>query len=70
MNKQKIAEVVERAVKTFIQAYLAVWVAGGPEYDTLFTTFNLQAGVVGVALSLATSALSWNLGQKKGPSAV
>lgn len=38
-----------------MQAYLAVWVAGTPDYDHLFTRSNLEGAVVGLALSLAMS---------------
>ena len=54
-------DALERAGRTFGQAYLAAWVAyGGAAYDELFTVDNLKAGVVGLALSFAVS-----LGAKK-----
>lgn len=53
----------ERSAKTFFQSYFAVWITvGGAEFDTLFTVDNLKAGVVGVALSIATSLGSKRLG--------
>jgi len=58
-------DATERAVKTFLQAYLAFWmvaaqVAGDQSemFDTLFTWDNVKAGIVGLVLSLGTSALS------------
>jgi hypothetical protein len=63
----------ERAGKTFLQAYLTFWimVAGfasgaaqvnADAFDLLFTWNNVKAGVVGLALSLATSVGSTKLG--------
>jgi hypothetical protein len=54
-TKRFIADLAERAGKVFIYAYLASWVSRGVEYDTLFTQDNAEAGVVGLALSLAVS---------------
>jgi len=63
MNIQFIKETVERAARTFVQAYLSVWLVSGSDFDSLFQEENWQAGVVAVALSIAMS-----LGLKKvGP---
>jgi hypothetical protein len=49
-------DTLERAAKTFVQAYLSVWIAiGGTSFDTLFTRDNLEAGVVGLALAVASA---------------
>lgn len=49
-------DTAERSLKTFAQAYFAVWIAvGGAAFDTLFTRDNLEAGVVGLALAVATA---------------
>lgn len=54
--KRWIADTLERAGRTFVQAYLAAWVAAGDtQYDLLFTITNLKAGVVGLALAVAFS---------------
>lgn len=59
-------DLAERAVKTFGQFYLGSWLflsGDSADFDHLFTTTNVKAGVVGLALSAATS-----LGSKKfGP---
>ena len=58
-----LADTAERAAKTFAQAFFAVWLGiGGAQFDTLFTVDNLKAGVVGLALSVATSLGSKKLG--------
>lgn len=54
-TKRWLADAAERAARTFGQAYLAAWVALGADFDHLFTRNNLEAGVVGLALSLAVS---------------
>lgn len=55
-SKRWLLDALERAGRTFGQAYLAAWVAlGDLSYETLFTVTNLKAGVVGLALSLAVS---------------
>lgn len=55
-TKRWLLDTLERAGRTFLQAYFAVWLTvGSAEYETLFTVTNLKAGVVGVALSLAMS---------------
>jgi len=57
-----LRDTAERAAKTFLQAYLAFWLVTTQTtntdtamFDALFTVDNLKAGVVGVALSLASS---------------
>ena len=63
MNTQFIKETAERAMRTFLQAYLSIWLVSGSDFDSLFQEENWQAGVVAVALSIAMS-----LGLKKvGP---
>jgi hypothetical protein len=55
-TKRWLADALERSGRTFVQAYLACWLAAGSaDYDELFTITNLKAGVVGLALSLAVS---------------
>jgi len=48
-------EAAERAVRTFVQAYLGVWVATGADFDGLVDKDNWKTGVVAVALSVAMS---------------
>lgn len=54
-TKRWLADTGERAGRTFVQAYLACWLAIEPAFETLFTLDNLKAGVVGLALSVAVS---------------
>lgn len=49
-----VKDTAERAARTFLQAYLTLWiVVGGTDFDALFTVENLKAGVVGIGLSVA-----------------
>lgn len=54
-RKRWLADSAERAARTFLQAYFAVWITAGGGFDYLFTADNLKGGVVGVALSVAMS---------------
>jgi hypothetical protein len=54
-TKRWLADALERAARTFGQAYLGVWLALGADFDHLFTRNNLEGGVTGLALSLAVS---------------
>jgi hypothetical protein len=80
-TRRFLLDLIERAGKTFIQTYLATWIllagigddvgAGGSgAYDTLFTLNNVKAGVVGVALSFATSFGSRSVGRRDSASIV
>lgn len=73
-DQKFIAKTTERMGKTFLQFYLGNWMYFSHqaiEYSTLFTVANAKAGVVGVALSLATSIGTKNLGpDKDSPSLV
>lgn len=55
MSAKFIKETAERAVRTFVQAYLSVWMVGGADFDGLKDADNLKAAVVAVALSVAMS---------------
>lgn len=55
-------DTAERAGKTFVQAYLAVWFVAGADFDNLFTRDNLEGGVVGLALALAAAIGAKRLG--------
>lgn len=60
-----VAKTAERAVKTFLQFYLGYWLflsGAAADFDHLFTQANVEAGVVGLALSVATSLGTKNLG--------
>jgi hypothetical protein len=73
MNKAFLVRTAERAAKTFLQAYLMFWMlqAGlgdttaehpGDAFDLLFTWDNVKAGVVALALSVASSLISKPVG--------
>jgi len=74
-TRQFFEETIERFGKTFLQFYLASWVLAvgflntsfdipdESAYDLLFTTTNLKAGIVGVALSIFTSLGSKRFGK-------
>lgn len=70
MSTGFIKESIERAVRTFVQAYLSVWLVGGADFDGLTNTDNLKAGVVAVALSLAMSMGLKNVGPNKDSGSV
>jgi hypothetical protein len=78
-SRKWIESTVERFTKTFFQFYLGFWLFLNPDtnlgaseqmFDTLFTTGNLKAGVVGIALSLITSLGSSAVGKPDSPSLV
>lgn len=66
MSTKFVKDAAERAVKTFIQAYLAAWVVAGSNFDGLTNTENLKVGVVAVAASVAMSMGLKNVGPNKG----
>lgn len=66
MNKKFIKEAVERAARTFVQAYLSIWMVNGANFDGLTNVDNLKAGVVAVVLSVAMSLGLKNVGPNKG----
>ena len=55
MENKFFKDTAERAVRTFLQAYLASWVATGADYEGLFDSANLKIGITAVALSIAMS---------------
>lgn len=48
-----LRDVAERGIKVFAFAYLSAWWVAGKAFDVLFTQHNVEAGVVGLALSVA-----------------
>jgi hypothetical protein len=70
MDISFIKDAVERAAKTFVQAYLGVWMATGADFDGLTSTDNLKAGVVAVALSIAMSMGLKKVGPNKNSASV
>lgn len=72
--REFIAKTAERAVKTFLQFYLGYWLflsGAAADFDHLFTRANVEAGIVGLALSVATSVGTKGLGpDTNDPSAV
>lgn len=59
------ADLGERAGRSFLQGFLALWIANPSapvEFDTLFTVENLKAGLAVAFLSVAMSILGKNFG--------
>lgn len=65
-----VKDAVERAAKTFVQAYLGVWMATGANVDSLVSADNLKAGVAAVALSVAMSMGLKKVGPNKNSASV
>jgi hypothetical protein len=69
-----IQKTAERAAKTFIQFYLGSWLflsGEAADFEHLFTMENVEAGIVGIALSVATSIGTKGIGpNKESPSVV
>ena len=55
MGTSFIKDIAERAVRTFVQAYLGAWIATGADSNGLLNQDNLKIGVTAVALSIAMS---------------
>ena len=70
MSTKFIKDTAERAVKTFVQAYLAAWVVGGSDFDGLTNTANLKIGVVAVAASIAMAMGLKKVGPNKDSGSV
>lgn len=65
-----IKDTAERAIRTFLQAYLSVWLVTGADFDGLADAENLKAGVVAVALSVAMSMGLKKVGANKDSGSV
>jgi hypothetical protein len=63
-------DVLERAVRTFLQGWLGAWLATGADFDGLVSTDNLKVGVVAVALSIAMSMGLKNVGKNKNSASI
>ena len=70
MNSSFIKDTAERAAKTFLQAYLAAWIAAGSSFDALVDSNNLKIGVVAVAASIAMNMGLKNVGSNKDSGSV
>jgi hypothetical protein len=70
MNSKFIADTAERAVKTFVQAYLGAWVVAGSNYDALVDMANVKIGAVAVAASIAMAMGLKKVGPNKDSSSV
>jgi hypothetical protein len=65
------ADLGERAGKSFVQGFLALWFlnpAKPVEFDTLFSLSNLKAGVAMAAMSIGTSILGKSFGNPNSAS--
>jgi len=70
METKFIKDTAERAVRTFLQAYLGAWVATGADFDGLVKSDNLKVGVVAVALSVAMAMGLKKVGPNKDSASV
>jgi hypothetical protein len=70
MSSTFIKDTAERAVRTFMQAYLGAWIATGADYDGLVDTANLKIGVTAVALSIAMAMGLKKVGANKDSGSV
>lgn len=57
-----LADLAERTVKTFAQAYLGYWIAAGPDYDHLLTLNGLKVALAAAAMAVLTSIASKPVG--------
>ena len=65
LSKRYLADLGERAVRTFIQGFFGVWLVNPSEpieFDTLFTVTNLKAGLVMAALSIGMAVVGKPVG--------
>ena len=70
MNMSFWRDAIERSVRTFVQAYLGVWMATGADFDGFADTSNLKAGAGAVALAVAMAMGLKNVGPNKGSASV
>lgn len=65
MNLRFLADLGERAARSFIQGFLGLWLANPSEpveFDTLFTLSNLKAGIVMAVLSIGMAVAGKGVG--------
>mgnify|MGYP006273679753 CR=1 FL=1 len=65
MNINFVKDTAERAVRTFLQAYLGAWIATGADFDGLVESSNVKIGVTAVALSIAMAMGLKKVGSNK-----
>jgi hypothetical protein len=70
MSSTFIKDTAERAVRTFMQAYLGAWIATGADFDGLTKSANLKIGVTAVALSIAMAMGLKKVGANKDSGSV
>jgi hypothetical protein len=70
MTSNFLKDIVERAARTFVQAYLGAWVATGANPDALANMDNLKIGVTAVALSIAMAMGLKKVGPNKDSASV
>lgn len=57
-----VADLAERVVWTFLQAYFGFWLATGAGWDTLFTLDGLKVALTAAALVVATTVVRKPIG--------
>lgn len=69
--KKWVLDAAERMGKTFVQGFLLAWlVFQDASWDQFVDVDNLKAGIVGGALSLATSVVSKKVGSPRTAAAL
>lgn len=62
LTRRFFADLLERTLKTFVQAYAGYWIAAGPDYDHLLTMNGLKVAVAAGALAVATNVVGKPIG--------
>lgn len=62
MTKHFLADLAERTVWTFVQAYAAFWLAAGADWDHLASLDGLKVAVVAAALVVASAVVRKPIG--------
>jgi len=65
-----LKQTAERAVKTFVQAWLGAWVVAGSDFDAITNQDNLKVAAVAVVASLAISFGLKSVGPDKDSASV
>jgi hypothetical protein len=70
LTKRYFADLVERVVRTFVQAFGGYWYLKGADWDNLFTLNGLKVGGAAAVLSLLMGLGFKVVGNPNSPSAL
>jgi hypothetical protein len=65
LSRRYLADLGERAVRSFLQGFFGIWLVNPTEpieFDTLFTVTNLKAGLVMAALAIGMAVVGKPIG--------